>query len=122
MKILGIDDNVDITRLLDTVLNSSGYEYSYVNNGREGLKLIQEQKFDLVLLDLAMPEFSGVDVVDALQNEGLINKQKIVLFTASSMTDSEIEQLKKRGVNSCIRKPVDIDILMKKLDEIGCSK
>ena len=119
---LGIDDNVDITRLLDTVLNSSGYEYSYVNNGKEGLKLIQEQKFDLVLLDLAMPEFSGVDVVDALQNEGLINKQKIVLFTASSMTDSEIEQLKKRGVNSCIRKPVDIDILMKKLDEIHGSK
>jgi len=73
-------------------LNSSGHEFSYVNNGKKGLKLIQENSYDLVLLDLSMPEFTGLDVVDTLNNDGIINKQKIVLFTASSMTDSEIEE------------------------------
>jgi CheY-like chemotaxis protein len=47
-----------------------------------------------------------------------MNKQKIVLFTASSMTDTEIEQLLKKGVHSCIRKPVDIPVLLEKLVEI----
>jgi len=119
MKILGIDDNADINELLDTVLNSSGHEFSYVNNGKEGLKLIQENSYDLVLLDLSMPEFTGLDVVDSLNNDGIIDKQKIVLFTASSITDSEIEELLKNGAYSCIRKPIDIDVLLEKIGVIG---
>ena len=47
-----------------------------------------------------------------------MKKQKIVLFTASSMTDTEIDQLLKQGVHSCIRKPVDIPDLLEKLVEI----
>ena len=118
MKILGIDDNADITELLNTVLNRAGNEFSYVNNGKEGLKMIQENNYDLVLLDLSMPEFTGLDVIDSLNNTDLMNKQKIVLFTASSMTDSEIEDLMKKGVHSCIRKPVDINDLLEKLKAI----
>ncbi len=118
MKILGIDDNADINELLDTVLNSSGHEFSYANNGKEGLKLIKENSYDLVLLDLSMPEFTGLDVVDSLNNDGIINKQKIVLLTASSMTDSEIEELLKKGIHSCIRKPFDIPDLLEKLAAI----
>jgi len=100
-------------------LNSSGHEFSYVNNGKEGLKLIQENSYDLVLLDLSMPEFTGLDVVDSLNNDGIINKQKIVVFTASSMNESEIEELLKKGAYSCIRKPIDIDVLLEKIDVIG---
>ena len=118
MKILGIDDNFAINELLDTVLNNSGHEFSYVNNGKEGLKMIQENSYDLVLLDLFMPGFTGWNVIDSLNNTDLMNKQKIVLFTISSMTDSEIEDLRKKGIHSCIRKPVDMDILLEKLEAI----
>lgn len=118
MKILGIDDNTDINELLDTVLNGSGHEYIYVKSGTEGLKLIREKKFDIVLLDVAMPEFSGFDVINSLLKEGLLAKQKIILFTASSVLDSEIEELIKKGVHSCIRKPVDLDFLLEKLERL----
>jgi two-component system OmpR family response regulator len=118
MKILGIDDNTDINELLDTVLNGSGHEFIYVKNGTEGLKFIREKKFDIVLLDLAMPEFSGFDVINSLLKEGLLTKQKIILFTASSVLDSEIEELIKRGVHSCIKKPVDLDFLLEKLEQL----
>ena len=118
MKILGIDDNTDINELLDTVLNGSGHELIYVKNGTEGLKFIREKKFDIVLLDLAMPEFSGFDVINSLLKEGLLTKQKIILFTASSVLDSEIEELIKKGVHSCIRKPVDLDLLLEKLEQL----
>ena len=118
MKILGIDDNTDINELLDTVLNGSGHEFIYVKNGTEGLKFIREKKFDIVLLDLAMAEFSGFDVINSLLKEGLLTKQKIIVFTASSVIDSEIEELVKKGVHSCIRKPVDLDFLLEKLEQV----
>ena len=118
MKILGIDDNADINELLDTILNGSGHEFIYVKSGIEGLKLIHEKKFDIVLLDLAMPEFSGFDVINSLVKEGLLTKQKIILFTASSVLDVEIEELVKKGVHSCIRKPVDVDLLLEKLEQL----
>jgi len=118
MKILGIDDNTDINELLDTVLNGSGHEFTYVNNGTEGLRLIREKKFDIVLLDVAMPEFSGFDVINSLLKERLLTKQKIILFTASSVLESEIEELIKKGIHSCIRKPVDVDILLEKLEQL----
>ena len=117
MKILGIDDNIDINEMLDTVLNGSGHDFIYVKNGTEGLKLIHEKKFDVVLLDLAMPEFSGFDVINSLLKDGLLTKQKVILFTASSVLDSEIEELIKKGIHSCIRKPVDIDLLLDKLEQ-----
>ena len=118
MKILGIDDNTDINEMLDTVLNGSGHEFIYVKSGNEGIRLIREKKFDIVLLDVAMPELSGFDVINSLLKEGLLTKQKIILFTASSVLDSDIEELIKKGVHSCIRKPVDLDFLLEKLEQL----
>ncbi len=122
MKILAIDDNVDINKLLSTVLKSEGHDFRWVDNGREGLKLIREEKFDAVLLDLAMPEFSGTEVIDTLVKEGIIKKQPIIIFTASSKTDEEIQQLVAKGAHSCIRKPANNQDLLKKLREISSEK
>ncbi len=117
MDILGIDDNTDITELLDTVLNASGHNYSFVNDGESGVKKIQENKYDLVLLDLSMPGFSGEDVLSKLKKEGLINKQKIIIFSASSNSDSDMDEfISKHQVDGYIRKPVDVDKLIELLD------
>ncbi len=119
MKILGIDDNEDILHLLDTVISSNGHNFTQVGNGKEGIKLIEEQNFDAILLDLAMPEFSGLDVIESLKKSNNLKDQKIIIFTASSATDKEIgELLQNAGVFSCIRKPVDIKTLIKKVEEI----
>ena len=119
MKILGIDDNEDILKLLDTVLTSKGHDFMQALNGKDGLKLIEEQNFDAILLDLAMPEFSGVDVIESLKKDNKIKDQKIILFTASSATDKDIDALLQYdGIKSCIRKPVDINVLINKVEEV----
>lgn len=118
MRVLGIDDNSDINSLLGTVLVASGHEFTSVTDGREGIKLIKQKPFDVVLLDLAMPEFSGFDVLDSLKKEGLIAKQKIILLTASSITDQEIEDLLKTGVRSYLRKPLDIDVFVERIEQV----
>jgi len=119
MNILAIDDNEDILSLLKTVLTSKGHDFVQASNGKDGVKLIEEQNFDAILLDLAMPEFSGRDVVESLEKNDRIKNQKIILFTASSATNKEIDALLKHdGVKSCIRKPIEIDVLINKIEEV----
>jgi len=118
MKILGIDDNEDLLSLSEIALSSEGHEYTGINNGREGLQAIKDEKFDIVLLDLSMPDFSGIDVIDALVKDGLMNKQKIVIFTASSATEKEYAPLLEKGAHSVLKKPVDVDVLLETISKI----
>jgi len=119
MNILAIDDNEDILSLLNTVLTSKGHDFMQAVNGRDGIKLIEEQNFDAILLDLAMPEFSGKDVIESLEKSNNLKDQKIIIFTASDATETEIDVLLQHdGVKSCIRKPADIDTLINKVEEI----
>ncbi len=119
MKILGIDDNEDLLEVCETVLNSDGHEFTGISNGREGLQAIKDKKFDIVLLDLSMPEFSGVDVIDALVKEGIMKKQKVVIFTASSATEKEYGPLLEKGAHSIIKKPLDVDELLETVKKIA---
>ena len=119
MNILAIDDNEDILKLLDTVIAGEGHDFTQTLNGKDGIKLIEEQNFDAILLDLAMPEFSGLDVIESLKKSNKLKEQKIILFTASSATDKEIDVLLQNdGIKSCIRKPVDIDVLINKIEDV----
>jgi len=68
---------------------------------------------------LAMPEFSGKDVIESLEKNDSIKNLKIILFTASSATNQEIDVLLQHdGVKSCIRKPVDINDLINKVEDV----
>ena len=118
MKLLVIDDSQDITDLFVKVLSTIGHEVIATDNGKDGLDIMNNQKFDTVFLDIAMPDFSGLDVIDSLLENGKINDSAIVLFTASSITDDEVNDLIKKGVHSCIRKPVRIETLLEKIDEL----
>jgi len=113
MKILGIDDNEDLLEVCETVLNSDGHEYTGISDGKNGLKAIRDEKFDVVLLDLSMPDFSGMDVIAALVKDGIMNKQKVVIFTAASPTKKEIDLFLEEGAHSVLKKPVDPDDLSK---------
>ena len=64
MKILVIDDNAEITGVVNVYCESQNIECHTANDATEGLAAIRKEDFDLILLDLAMPEVSGVDIVD----------------------------------------------------------
>ncbi len=119
MNVLEIDDNIDIIKYVDLIVSSMGHTFSSATNGREGLKMIEDNKYDLVFLDLSMPEFSGIDVIDELVAKDLIKSQVIVVFTASSKIGEDAQGLLEKGVHSYLTKPVDVDILMSKINEIS---
>ena len=103
----------------EIALTSGGHEFTGVGRGEEGVEEVRNGNYDLVLLDLSMPEMSGLDVIDVLEKEGILNKQKIVVFTASPPTDEDVKSLLARGLHSVIRKPLDIDMLMDYIKKIS---
>lgn len=80
--------------------------------------MIEDDQYDLIFLDLSMSEFSGIDVIIELITKDLMKNQNIVLFTASAGIEEDLEGLLKKGVHSYLAKPVDIDVLMDKINEI----
>ena len=121
MKILIVDDNEQITKMLTTFLELNDHECTIANDGNEGLKRIKENNHDVILLDLAMPEFDGYSVIKDLEENDLLKEHKIIVFTASTITKDELDGLVKRGVSAYILKPIDIDVLHSKLKEIAQS-
>lgn len=117
MNIHIIDDNVDITTMLSKYLSIKGHSCSVSNSGRNGLSMIISNPYDVVLLDLAMPEFSGMDLVEELNRIGKIHKLNVVALTASSVSSEKDEYLKKMGVKAVLRKPIDPDVLLEHLQQ-----
>ncbi|MFB5627754.1 MAG: response regulator [Nitrosarchaeum sp.] len=117
LNILIIDDNQPITKMLTTFLELKNHKCTVANEGKQGLELIQENKHDVVLLDLAMPEFDGYAIIKELESKNQLKKHKIIVFTASTITQKELDDLVKRGVTSYILKPIDIDQLLSKIVE-----
>ena len=115
LEILIIDDNEQITKMLTTFLELKDHKCTVANDGKEGLDIIKENRHDVVLLDLAMPEFDGYSAIEDLEKNNLLKEHKIIVFTASTITQDELDQLVTRGVTSYILKPIDIDVLLSKL-------
>ena len=109
MKILVVDDNKKISDVLKQVLEIDGHECAVASSGRNGLSIIRQQKFDAIFMDLAMPDFSGMDVIDSLVESGEIKEQKIIVLTASAIHDELEGDLVKKGVHMLLRKPIGID-------------
>ncbi len=121
MKVLIIDDDVELTKAVVASVSSFGHDVKFTNNSKEGLKLIREQEHDIVILDLSMPEFSGIDIVNDLVKDGTIKEKKIVILTASVVKEEELKNLLDLGVHSVLQKPVEINALLDKIEEVGSS-
>jgi DNA-binding response OmpR family regulator len=116
MKVLLIDDNKDINDMVCLCLETQDITVKVVDEGREGLRSIKENHFDVILLDLAMPGFSGFDIFKALKDEGLLASKNIVIFTASSVTDNEIQEMLLTGAKGILKKPISIDDLIETVE------
>ena len=116
MKILVIDDSQEIAEALKFWLENEGVTVEVITEGSTGLDVIRNRQFDLILLDVAMPDFTGLDVIDSLKNEGLFESKNIIIFTASS-DKNLFERLKNSGVKGILKKPSSLQELEELLDK-----
>jgi len=121
MKILMVDDDNELTKAMESALSSFDHDVRTANDPRKGLELIKEQNYDLVFLDLSMPELSGVDIINYLAKKGILKEKKIVILTASAVNEKELKHLVDLGAHSTLQKPVDIDVILDKIEEVDSS-
>ncbi len=117
LNVLIIDDNEQITKMISSFLDMSNHDCTVVNEGKEGLELIKTKQYDSIVLDLAMPEFDGYEILDTLKKEDPSQLSKIIILTASSVPIETVRKFKELGVSSCLQKPVDIDQLLSRITD-----
>ena len=110
MRILIIDDNKDVTKVVRYYCESKQIECQTANSAVDGLALISNNKFDLVLLDMAMPEVTGLDVIKHLKLNRLFEGMPIVIFTASS-NPKLLYEVARLGVTERLKKPCGVEEL-----------
>ncbi len=117
LNVLIIDDNEQITKMISSFLDMSNHDCTVVNDGKEGLELIKTKQYDSIVLDLAMPEFDGYEILSTLQSEDPSQLPKIIILTASTVPIETVRKFKELGVSSCLQKPVDIDQLLSRITD-----
>ena len=106
-RILIVDDSKQIVSFLaDTALPALGYEPLVATTGKRGLELITKEKPDLILLDLNLPDTTGMDIVRQLSSAG--NQTPIILMTAYGSEAVAVEAF-RLGVRDYLSKPVELD-------------
>jgi DNA-binding response OmpR family regulator len=116
MKVLLIEDNKDIADMVRLCLESENIVCEATGDGKARLQLIKEDKFDVILLDLAIPEFSGFDIFRSLKDENLLGSRNVLIFTASSVTDEDMKEMLSAGAKGVLRKPLSIDELLEAVE------
>ena len=111
MKVLVIDDNQENIDVVTFFLELNGITCISETSGKKGLEILRIENFDLVLLDLAIPDFSGIQIFDTLKEEGIVAEKNIVIFTASLVDQKEIDRLLGSGAKGIIHKPLAVEDL-----------
>ncbi len=119
LEVLIIDDNEQITKMVSSFLDLSNHECTVVNDGKEGLELIKTNPYDAIILDLAMPEYDGYEILETLSKEEPEQLSKIIVLTASSIQIDTVKKFKQLGISSCLQKPVDMDQLLAKITSVA---
>jgi len=119
-SVLIVDDNKEITDMLSKFLKTNGFETVVTNDAMEGLRHIQQEKYDVILLDIVMPEFSGLQIIGTLATDEILQDQNIFMFSANFGHDNQIKDLLRRdGVNGCLKKPIQLYELLTAITRRG---
>src|SRR5256885_15449157 len=107
--ILIIDDEVEIRESLQTLLEFEGYEVEAAGTGEEGLSKLGERSFDLVLLDLALPDRNGIEILPEIRS--LDSQISVIMITAYGTVEDAVRAMQSGAVNF-LQKPWDNEKLL----------
>ena len=111
-RVLVVDDEPKIGNVLRIKLRLHGYEVITTTSGAEAIEIIRTQKPDIVLLDILMPDVTGMDVLEKVRN---FSQVPVIVFTA--MPDI-VRFAMNLGANDAIAKPFDPDQVVNKIETV----
>ena len=114
-KILVVDDEDALRTVLSAELNSEGYDVATAADGTEALAELQKSTFDLVLLDIKMPNMNGFEVLKVIKEK--YTDTKVIMLTGFADLKNAIES-KKLGAEDFVSKPYDLVDLLTTIDRV----
>jgi len=114
-RILVVDDEDALRMVLSSELSSSGYDVATASDGDEAITVIQNKKFDLVLLDIKMPKVDGFEVLKFVKKN--YPAMKVIMLTGFADLKNAIES-KKHGAEDFVSKPYDLVDLLTTIERV----
>ena len=118
LKILIVDDDLDIIEILKYNLNNSGYFVKSANNGIKAIKKAKKFLPDIILMDVMMPEMTGIEACSEIRKIDQLRNTIIIFLSARSEDYTQISAY-DAGADDYISKPVKPKILLKKISNIA---
>ncbi|MBM3244747.1 MAG: response regulator [Candidatus Omnitrophica bacterium] len=116
-KVLIVEDEVDICRILSLRFQKKGFEVLVANNGEEGFNKAKQEKPDIIILDLMLPKLPGEEVCKKIRSDEEIAETPIIMLTAKA-TDVDRIVGKVIGANAYLYKPFDAKQLLEEVDKL----
>jgi PAS domain S-box-containing protein len=116
IKVLVVEDMVINQLLMKTLLDDFGFEHDIVDNGRIAIEKMQNKSYDIILMDLQMPEMNGFETTRYLRKQ--MNSAIPIIALTADVTTVDLEKCKAVGMNDYISKPVDERQLYRKIVEL----
>jgi PAS domain S-box-containing protein len=116
-NILIIDDEPSLLEFLEQFLTTKGHDVDAVDNARDARKFFKNKKYDLILMDILMPDISGIELYKKFQRMDKSVGSRVLIMTGDTLGKPTRAFLQRTGV-PYIEKPFDTDALMTKIDEI----
>src|ERR1700730_17030895 len=107
-RILVVDDEPQITRVLRTSLSGSGYEVRTAEDGHAGLRMAREWQPDLVITDISMPNMDGIELAGQLRSESQV---PIIVLSVRGEEKTKVAAL-DAGADDCLTKPIGMNELL----------
>jgi DNA-binding response OmpR family regulator len=111
MNILHIDDSPEICQLYADMLAVGHHNVESVNDGRQGLDLVLKNQYDLILLDVCMPKYSGMEFIHDLKAKRPSEMKKVIIVSVLELSESHKKELLRLGIHSVEEKPSTIQKL-----------
>lgn len=103
-KILYVEDHEDTAEAVKTMLNRAGFDVEIALSGKDGIKKAHDNHFDLVLLDIMLPDMSGWDIFKTLSKKS-INGTRYIFLSIIPVSTERMEEFRKSGISDYITKP-----------------
>ena len=121
LKVLVIEDNDLNMKLMRAIFQTTDYRVVTAEDGKTGLKKARENRPDLILMDVGLPDMSGLDAVRILKADPELKKVPIIAVTGYAMGEDEVNAY-DAGCDDYVSKPINIQILLQKITAVLDSK
>jgi putative two-component system response regulator len=119
-KVLIVDDEIEICRILSKFFELKGFQAFTAYSGEDALKVLKEQKIDIMILDIRMPGMGGVSVLKELRSQK--NPLPVIILTGSQIFSSHENEIKMMQYNDIMVKPVELNKILDKVNAMLASR